>query len=437
MEALGAAGSIAGLVSLGDAVFRGLYRYVKAVKKAEKDVLSLKNEVTLLAGILHNLKSVAEVLEADDEFDNSIRVDHVNSCFDTLYSLNDKLKEIEFPKNQRTRTIFRKLAWPYKSGETNDLAQEICKHREILSLALSADNATALIRCLSSQEAMASQINDLEQTSQKREEFETLKAIDEARQRILHYFAVVDPHQNYKTVVSLRYPDTGFWLIEGETFRTWLRQHGSTIWLSGIPGAGKTVLSGLIIQRCLARAASDCAVAYFFCEYNNPQSQSTVNILGSLAAQLAVQHEDCFALLKKYYDFLQPTRALESARPEVKDLLKLLQDMAQCFDDVRLIVDGLDECGDDAEEASESLKMLATEHYDTISLALLSRDETPIRAHLGPPTCTHIEIAAQTKDIEHFVRAEVELRSKKTLRIKSPGLKDMIIEILVSKAQGM
>jgi hypothetical protein len=194
MEALGAAGSIAGLVSLGDAVFRGLYRYVKAVKKAEKDVLSLKNEVTLLAGILHNLKCVAEVLEADDEFDNSIRVDHVNSCFNTLYTLNDKLKEIEFPKNQRTRTVFRKLAWPYKSEETKDLAQEICKHREILSLALSADTATALIRCLSSQEAMASQINDLEQTSQKREEFETRKAIDEARQRILHYFAVVDPH---------------------------------------------------------------------------------------------------------------------------------------------------------------------------------------------------------------------------------------------------
>ena len=349
MEVLGAAGSIASLVSLGDAVFRRLYRYVKAVKKAENDVLDLKNEVTLLTGILHNLKSVAEVLEADDEFDNSTRVDHVNSCLVTLYSLNDKLKNIEFPKDQRIRTGFRKSAWPYKSGETKDLAQEICHHREILSLALSADTSTALIRCLSSQEAMASQIHDLGQMSQKREEFETRKAIDETHQRILHYFAVVDPHQNYRTISSLRYPDTGFWLIEGETFRSWLRQRGSTIWLSGIPGAGKTILSGLIIQKCLARATSDYAVAFFFCEYNNAQSQSTVNILGSLTAQLAVQHKNCFALLQKYYESLQPTRALESARPEVKVLLKLLQNMAQCFDDVRLIIDGLDECGDDAE----------------------------------------------------------------------------------------
>lgn len=112
--------------------------------------------------------------------------------------------------------------------------------------------------------------------------------------------------------------------------------------------------------------------------------------------------------------------------------------MAHGFDDVRLVIDGLDECGDNAEEASEWLKTLSCEGQDSISLALLSRDELQIREYLGPPVCTHIEVAAQTKDIEHFVRTEIEERSKRRhLRIKSPDLKEEIIKILISKAQGM
>jgi hypothetical protein len=63
MDPLSVAGSIAGLVSLGDAVFRGIYRYVKTVKKAEKEVVDLKNEVIALTGIFHNLEIVAHELE--------------------------------------------------------------------------------------------------------------------------------------------------------------------------------------------------------------------------------------------------------------------------------------------------------------------------------------------------------------------------------------
>jgi len=116
----------------------------------------------------------------------------------------------------------------------------------------------------------------------------------------------------------------------------------------------------------------------------------------------------------------------------------LLQNMARSFEDVRLVIDGLDECGDNAEEASEWLKTLACEGQDSISLAVLSRDEPRIRDFLGPPICTHIEVAAQTKDIEHFVRTTIEEKiSKKQVRIKSLELKDEMIRTLASKAQGM
>jgi Cdc6-like AAA superfamily ATPase len=364
-------------------------------------------------------------------------VDHVNSCLATLYRLDDELKKIEYPKDQKIRTGLRKMAWPFKSGETKELREELQKHREVLTLALSADTTTALLKCLSVQGTMASDIHDIRMTLQKNEEIKTRIAMNDKRQHVLRYFLVTDPRENYKTSLSLRHPSTGFWLTEGETFRSWLRDEGSKIWLSGIPGAGKTVLSGLIIEQCIARSTADRAVAYYYCDYKNAKSQVTVNILSSLAAQLAIQHEGSFSLLEKYHESLHPPHQLEN-RPEIKELVVLLQNMAHSFEDVRLIIDGLDECGENTEEASEWLKALACEGQVSISLAVLSRDEPRIRDFLGPPICTHIEVAAQTKEIEHFVRTTIEEKSsKRRFRIKSPELKDEIIRTLVSKAQGM
>ena len=63
MDPLSVAGSLAGLIQLGDVVFSRLYRYIKEVKNADKDAKVLRDEVAALNGILHNLRLVAQDLE--------------------------------------------------------------------------------------------------------------------------------------------------------------------------------------------------------------------------------------------------------------------------------------------------------------------------------------------------------------------------------------
>jgi hypothetical protein len=50
-------------------------------------VITLKDEVVALNGILLCLKMVAEELEADATFNNATRLQHVNSCLAMLYKL--------------------------------------------------------------------------------------------------------------------------------------------------------------------------------------------------------------------------------------------------------------------------------------------------------------------------------------------------------------
>lgn len=430
------AGSIAGLVSLGDTVFRKLYHYTKAVKNAEKEIAELKNEVAIMNGIVHNLRLVVQDLEGDEFMNYAVRMDHVDSCLALLHKLNDRLDAVELSADKKLRNALAKIVWPFKSGDTKSFIAEIQRLRDNLNFALSADSMTAILKCLSTQDNIADRLNDVRELLRNREELETKITLDSQRRRILQFFLSVDPQPNFRISLKLRYPHTGFWLTEDDTFRTWMQEGGTHIWLSGIPGSGKTVLSSLVIQRCMDHMSSDRAVAFFYCDYKTEGSQEITNILSGIASQLARQNEASFSLLQKYYDSLQPKNQL-GRKPEAEELTSVLQQMAATFYDVRIIIDGLDECGESAGMAANLLSGLVSDGVGNIFLAIFSRDEIDIRSHLNP-LCQHIEIAAHSKDIDHYVRTEIESRTEKgRLRIKNPALKDLIINELVSKAQGM
>ncbi|KAE8862439.1 hypothetical protein PTNB29_05001 [Pyrenophora teres f. teres] len=440
MDPLSIASSIAGLLSLGDTIFRKLYHYVKDVKSAEKEVLTLKNEIAELNGVLHNVQLIAEDLEANQVQDYSIRPGHVNACLATLYRLEADINEFGLGNKKSLRTKMQKLTWPSKVVNLKQFTNEIREHRNNLNFALSADSMTALLKCLARQDDLLQGIHDVEAKLREKADIETRIAIDEERQSILDTFLFVNPQGIFQTNSKLRHSITGFWLIENDTFTSWIRGSNKHLWLSGIPGAGKTVLSSLVIQRCLDQATEQRAVALFYCDYKDKKSQKLVNILGTIASQLARQNEQSFQLLQAYASTLKPRNQLPR-NPEVEELVELVKEMANTFEDVRIVVDGLDECGDDigdgAANVSQTLRSLADGH-DVISLCCLSRDEVDIREIFDPSFCKHIEIAAHSKDLEHYVRAEIEDRVRtRKLRVKSNNLKDEIINQLVNRANGM
>jgi hypothetical protein len=436
MDPLSVAGSITGLISLSDTIFRKLYHYVKDVKSAEKEVQDLKNEVATLNGVLHNVHLIAQDLETSSLQDVSIRPDHINSCLATLYQLDEKMNKAGIFDKGKIRATIHKLSWPFKSVNAKKFIQDIRSHRNQLNFALSADTMAALLQCLSKQDQLFSSVAGLETRLRDKQNIDTKIMVNAERQKVLDNFLSVNPEDSFRTNTRIRHATTGFWLTETDEFTKWMQGSNLHLWLSGIPGAGKTILSSLIIQQCLKQATDDRAVAFFYCDYKNAESQDVIKILSSLASQLARQHESCFQLLKDYEDGLRPQHQLRRS-PEVEELVDLIRKMSDLFEDVRLIVDGLDECNEHAGEVANLLKSLGDGHA-VISLCLLSRDELDIRTELEAPMFEHIEIAAHTEDVEHYVRIEIEDRlKKKKLRLKSNDLKDEIVHQLVTRAKGM
>ncbi|KAK1852273.1 hypothetical protein CCHR01_05087 [Colletotrichum chrysophilum] len=217
---------------------------------------------------------------------------------------------------------------------------------------------------------------------------------DSKRKMVLRFFLGYNPQPNYEMSVKLRHPMTGMWLERLLSFQTWLSSPGSRLWLSGIPGAGKTVLAGSIIGQALGRSSDTVATGFFFCDYKNEITQTPSSVLGALAHQLALQNEEAYSILEEYYSELHPEKGLTRS-PNKEYLIRIIVLMAESFEQVYMVIDGLDECQDNIEEVVDALCEIARSS-DEISMALLSRNEDNIRVRLQHPEAdfANEEIAA-------------------------------------------
>jgi hypothetical protein len=140
-DPLSISASIAGLMTIADVVIRNGYKYIAAVKHADKAVASLINEVNLLSGILHSLRNIAEGLEGEtNSFVSTTQVHHIESCYRTLRKISELLDKFELSKAKGfLNHAKQRLLWPLTQSETSDLAAEVERHRATLTLALNAD----------------------------------------------------------------------------------------------------------------------------------------------------------------------------------------------------------------------------------------------------------------------------------------------------------
>lgn len=435
-DPLSVSASISGLITLADIVFRQIYKYIKAVKKAPKEISALSTEIGSLYGILNSLQLVSRQLE-DETFDTSTRIHHVQSCFETLEHVRSILDKDDTSSlhDQRLETLRRKLRWPFTSSEVKDLIAEIERHKATLGLALNVDCMAGLLHALSRQDDVRSTVEGIRTELKERHEAETRIAINKERQEILNSFAKVDPRSNHDMSRKLRSRGTGLWLTEGQEFKQWMATRNAKLWYHGIPGAGKTVLASSVIEEALRISNPSTAVAFFYCDYKDAATQDLSNILGSLAQQFAKQDEDSFTKLRDFHKAHNPENQ-SNVKYDSDSLSTLVKEVTMVFDSALIIVDGLDECGRNTSVVVDALAALNEVEDSTIKTIFLSRDEIDIRERLE--NYTEVSIAARSSDLKLYVGAEIDIRMrKKRLRLKDQSLKEHILERLVGGAEGM
>lgn len=447
-DPLSVSASIAGLVTLADIVFIRAVKYIKAAKGATDEVKSLCDSLQSLSGALHGLSLFAARLDAEsdaNDYPTDYRPRLVQSCTQLLGEIRKKLEKHDpsEPGLSRAHSALRQLKWPFASYEVKDILEKIEQHKSALVLALSADTFQALQEVLSAHRSFQDDLAEIKSAiAEQRRTFEahlsTLYSEKEQRD-IYGFFGSESPEDRHRTNMRLRHPETGIWLLDDDDFIAWIDGRLPKLWLTGIPGAGKTVLASVIIEEAWSRVEiGKIAVAYFYCDYKDTNSQDPIKILGSIATQLAQQSVEAFELLQKVYKNCHPVSRMPRS-PEASSLVDAIRQMCGFFEDIHLIVDGLDECGDHAREVTSFLRQTdrLTKSGKDMKIALLSRSEEVIRQQLEKEF-VHVQISARSEDLRLYVASEMENRIMDgRLDLSSGSMRDEILKALVEGADGM
>lgn len=438
-DGLSVAASVAGLIQIADIVVRRGYRYVRDVKEAEKSVERLIDEVNKLSGILHSLKNVAERCEDDKlEIEPTAQIHHIEACLKTLQLVDTHLENSN-PATEKDHVgnVKQKLKWPLNRSKVKELLSEVEKHKAAMSLAMTASSMSALLVLLDRQNCIRENLLELKVGIEMDRKQRIQVELSDQRKKWLDSLSILNAQRWQDFNIKLRQAGSGIWFTDGPDFQEWLLTRRSKLWVHGIPGAGKTILMASAIQEALKHSDERHALAFFYCDYKDANTHNPRNIFGSLAKQIAVQNESCFHTLKEFWGTPGSPGRVSSTRgvPTIGAYLDLIKELAARFDNVMIIVDGLDEVAVDRSGVADLLQSLNRPNGN-IKTLFASRKEIDLQHPLQ--SYKQLSIAAKSSDLRLYVASEIERRTgNKMLRIRDPDLKEHTMRTLVNRADGM
>ncbi|KZL87248.1 pfs domain-containing protein, partial [Colletotrichum incanum] len=234
-------------------------------------------------------------------------------------------------------------------------------------------------------------------------------------QRSLHFQDVMkwlsppDPSANYNKAFQQRHEGTGQWFLESEEYSEWKKTPKSSLWLHGIPGCGKTILSSTVIRDLSNTESYAKSLLYFYFDFTDTSKQSLEKAIRSLIAQLYSKSLD----VQTHLDSLYFSCKNASRQPSIDSLISTFEAMAQQIGEVWIVLDALDECQTRANPRYEGLLhwivSVLNSPQANIHLLVTSRPEHDIESELKMfiDNRVFLQSTLVTEDIRAYVHGTV------------------------------
>jgi Cdc6-like AAA superfamily ATPase len=249
----------------------------------------------------------------------------------------------------------------------------------------------------------------------------------------INWLGIEDDMQEAKLEMNASkcYAGTCHWILKSGKIRTWLeRKRGNPIlWLNGKPGSGKSILSSMLIR--FLRSDPNRRVCFFFCDYNTSALDIGTQILRTICSQIIRMAPD---LVPYVYD-----ECLGKAHRASSDVLRrIIPQLFARFDDVNLIVDGIDEIPSSEHRSLIITLLQLSKSCSGLKLLLVSQDLSTISTHLSkkPTLCLREEAEATRED--HAIMVEGSLKELNDDRHGAIGdaLMEKLKKDILDKSEG-
>lgn len=222
---------------------------------------------------------------------------------------------------------------------------------------------------------------------------------------ILDWLTPIDYAAQQADFISQRQPDTGIWFLDSLEYRSWVDTKNQTLFCLGILGAGKTILSSIVVDDLFARFQDDIGVgiAYIYCKFRRQSEQAVTDITLSLLKQLAQGRPSLPNTVKDLYERYEQDRR----RPSNDEVSGALGIVISFYSRVFVIIDALDECQVSSSTRSKLISDIFNiqQKHETNFLAT-SRFIPDITASFK--YCATLEICANKADVKKYVYGHME-----------------------------
>lgn len=225
---------------------------------------------------------------------------------------------------------------------------------------------------------------------------------------------------------------TGKWLLNSEEFRSWLYNTAPTLFCPGIPGAGKTMMTAVVVEylQTCSQGAHDVGIAYVYCNYK--AEQTIEDLVASLLKQL-LQGRD---RLHKFVAKLHQVHARKGTRPSVDEVLEAIEAVVREYQRVFILIDALDECAPAVRSRLLQVVAAMQAHlgHQSVSLFATSRLVPEIMGQFDGGLS--LSIRAADEDVGRFLEDHMANELPSFVR-RSPPLQAAIKTAITDAVDGM
>ncbi|KAK6503772.1 hypothetical protein TWF481_008778 [Arthrobotrys musiformis] len=237
---------------------------------------------------------------------------------------------------------------------------------------------------------------------------------------ILNWLTPFDYGTEQSDVFRKRQPGTGKWLLDSTEYQRWLTMEKEILFCRGIPGAGKTVLTSIVVDHLSTWILNDekIGIAYIYCNFKRKDEQKIDDLLSSLLKQLAESKSSLPESVRVLYECHNKQRT----RPSRDDIIQTLHSVVSTYSKIFVIIDALDECPADCRtNLLSELFDLHTEYG--INIFTTARPIPDIVNKFKGNTI--LEIRAHDEDVRAYLDAQIS-QSGEEVRDYSDQVKDKI-----------
>jgi hypothetical protein len=225
---------------------------------------------------------------------------------------------------------------------------------------------------------------------------------------------------------------TGDWVLRSEEWKSWINGQKRSVWIHGIPGAGKTVLASHLIEHIrteqkTAPPTRKVASVYYYCYFGHNQNEA-YPLLKWTIGRLSRDLELVPPLLHDLWR--------DGSEPGLADLLKVLETIVQGYHRVYIVVDAIDESMP-RHDLLRALRDLATDpRFQNISILATSREYIDIEGMMlefSAPVSMNNPLLVE--DIKRYIQSR--LCSHPKMRRWPGPIQQDIVAVLSEKARGM